>query len=760
MCARRRKESKRYSKRNIRRRRTELHTPTYKTLISRIFKSEKKQKHLEAVPHKHITGRRLWLYRIAAFTIIPVLLFLLLELGLRIAGYGFPADAIIKYKVDGRVSYCDNVKFCWRFFPKEIAREFNPFRFSADKSKDTYRIFILGASAAQGEPDGAFGFGRVLQVILQDRYPGINFEVIIAATAAINSHVVVEIAKDCARHEPDLFIIYLGNNEVTGPYGAGTVFAPLLPSLSVIRMGIAVKATRLGQLLTSLAEWAGTQKGRPMAWRGLEMFLEKQIRVDDQHLETVYRHFRRNLEDITQIGHNAGAKVILCTVGSNLKDNPPFASLHRPDLTEENKARWDNLYTQGVEYESVGKYIEAVDCYLTAVEIDNSYADLQFRLGRCYWVLQDYDAARQRYVKARELDTLRFRADGRINEIIRGVTDSWTDKDVYIVDAVKVFEKNSPHETPGEELFYEHVHLNFKGNYLLAKAVFKKAEEILPRRVTARRADNSLPLTQAECAERLAYTEWDQYVIAEEVLGRFFKKPPFTNQLYHKEQVTMMEQKRNALRINVTPDTLEKAAAQYRQAIQNSPQDVFLKWKYGTFLIKELKDYRNATQQFRLVQNSIPHSYVTCSALGSVLEAAGDLDTAVTHYQNAVRIKPTCGDTHYSLGWAYQRQGRTKKAIEHYLKAIRFLPGHESTYNNLAHILYQQGKVDKAVEICRKGLVFIPDSPVLHSNLGLLFNEQGHRDAAVKELNISLELDPNSLTTRKMLEAILKNVAD
>ncbi len=756
MCAKRRKESNRYSKRNIKRRRTKLHTPAYKTLISRIFRSEKKQKHIEEVPHKPIIGWRLWLFRVAALTAVPVLLFLLLELGLRVAGYGFPADAIIKCKVGGEVSYCDNVKFCWRFFPKEIAREFNPFRFSADKSKDTYRIFVLGASAAQGEPDGAFGFGRVLQVMLQDRYPGINFEVIIAATAAINSHVVVEIAKSCAQHEPDLFIVYLGNNEVTGPYGAGTVFAPLLPSLSVIRTGIAVKATRLGQLLTGLAEWAGAQKGRPTAWRGLEMFLEKQIRSGDRNLEMVYQHFRRNLEDITQIGHNAGAKVILCTVGSNLKDNPPFASLHRTDMTEEEKNRWDNLYTQAVEYEFAGKYTEAVECYLAAVEIDSSYADLQFRLGRCYWALQDYDAARQRYIEARELDTLRFRADERTNEIIRSVADSQTEKADYLVDAVKVFEKNSPHETPGEELFYEHVHLNFEGNYLLAKAVFNKAEELLPQRVTVRRADNSLPLTQAECAERLAYTEWDQYVIADEVLGRFIKKPPFTNQLYHEEQIKMMEQKRNALKANITPDALEKAAAQYRQAIQNSHQDVFLKWKYGTFLVKELKDYRNATQQFRLVRDSIPHSYVAYSALGSVLEAAGDLDTAIAYYLNAVRIKPTCGDAHYSLGWAYQRRGETKKALEHYFKATRFLPGHESTYNNLAHILYQQGKADEAIEICRKGLVFMPDSPVLHSNLGLLLNEQGHRDAAVKELNISLKLDPNSVTTRKILESILK----
>ncbi len=747
-----------HTRRNVKQRKSRRHLPAEKKIISRIFKSRKKQKG-EEVSRKPITGWRLRLFRVIALTVIPALLFLLLEVGLRIAGYGYPADAMIRYNMNGRVFYCDNVKFCWRFFPKEIAREFNPFKLSSVRSEDAYRIFVLGASAAQGEPDGAFGFGRFLQVMLQDKYPGIDFEVIIAATAAINSHVVVEIAKDCARHEPDLFIVYLGNNEVTGPYGAGTVFAPLSPSLSVIRTGIAVRATRLGQLLTSLTEWVGIPKGRPTAWRGLEMFLDKQIRADDRHLETVYRHFRRNLEDIVQIGCNSGANSILCTVGSNLKDNPPFASLHRPDLNKQEKAKWDNLYAQAVEYESAGRYAEAVENYLAAAEIDGSYADLQFRLGRCYWALQDYDAARQKYIQARELDTLRFRADRRINEIIRGVADSWAGKGVYLADAVKTFESNSLHETVGDELFYEHVHLNFKGNYLLAKTVLKKLEEVLPQRVTAHRVDNSLPLTQDECAQRLAYTEWDQYVITDEVLKRFISKPPFTNQLYHEEQLRMMEEKLKTLKANITPDALEKAAAQYRQAIQNAPQDVYLRWKYGRLLAEDLKDYKTAAEQFKLVRNSIPHSYVMYNTLGSVLRATGDLDAAIANYLTAIRIKPTCGDAHYGLGWIYQKQGKTKKAIKHYSQAISFLPDNIIAYNSLAEVLYQQGKIKEAAEVCRKGLVFIPDSSLLHFSLGLILHKQGHKEAAIKELYITLELDPNSLEARKILEAMLKDSA-
>lgn len=200
---------------------------------------------------------------------------------------------------------------------------------------------------------------------------------------------------------------------------------------------------------------------------------------------------------------------------------------------------------------------------------------------------------------------------------------------------------------------------------------------------------------------------------------------------------------------------LEKAATQYYQAIEKDPDDVYLKWKYGRLLAEGLKDYNTAAEQFQLVQSLIPHSYVIYNTLGSVLRAAGDLDSAIANYLNAIRIKPTCGDAHYYIAWAYQQQDKTKKAIEHYYKATRFWPECPAAYNNLAEMLYRQGKINEAVEMCRKGLEFIPDDPLLHFALGLLLNKQGHKDAAVKELYISLELDPNSIETRKVLEAIL-----
>lgn len=697
------------------------------------------------------SGRRLWVFRAVAALVAPAVFFGGVELGLRAFGYGFPAGPFVRVNVDGKACYGDNSEFSQRFFARHLAREAMPYVFPAAKPDNTCRIFVLGASAAMGVPEPVFSFPRILRVMLAHHYPGTNFEVVNTAMAAINSHAVLPIARAAAGHDPDVFLVYLGNNEVTGPYGAGTVFGPVSGNLSVIRGAIALKGTRLGQLLTNVFASVGAGAGAPQMWRGLEMFLDKQVRADDPALQEVYQHFETNLNDIVAAGRNSGARVVLCTVGSNLKDNPPFGSLHRADLTETDRKQWDEIYGQGVEHENAERYAEALERYRAAALIDETYADLQFRLGRCYWQLREYRKARQSYDRAELFDTLRFRADARINAIIRKVARG---AGAQLVDAVRVFEQNSPEQVPGLELFYEHVHLNFKGNYLLAQAAFEEVTKVLPDRVKQTRADEPGRRSEAECARRLAYTEWDRYQIESKVLNSFLKRPPFSNQLYHDEQVARMEQEVAALKAAVTEEVLTQVAQQNRWALENDEADWLLHWKHGQFLAEQVRDYRAAAAHFRRVRARLPHSWLGHDSLATVLYGLGDLDGAIAGFQAAIRLKPTCGPAHFYLAEACLKKGETDQAVHHYTQAVRWERDCIPAYNSLARIRAERGELDRAVEICRRGLVFAPDSATLHGSLGTLLARQGRRDEALSELRTALELDPNSTAIRSSLRVL------
>lgn len=201
-------------------------------------------------PRRPISTRRRWLFRFIAATVIPALLVITLEGALRLVGYGYPTSFFIESRQGDRA--VSNHKYGWRFFPRRIARAPVPLSLATPKPPGTYRIFTLGASASLGFPDPAYGYGRILEVMLQSTFSEIDFEVGNVSMTAINSHVARLIARDCADYEPDLFIVYLGHNEVVGPYGPASVFKSFSPGVGTIRASLWTRSTRLGQVIENL----------------------------------------------------------------------------------------------------------------------------------------------------------------------------------------------------------------------------------------------------------------------------------------------------------------------------------------------------------------------------------------------------------------------------------------------------------------------------------------------------------------------------
>ena len=531
----------------------------------------------------------------------PVLFFGVLEAGLRLGGYGYPTTFFVGPDAHG--TRASNPRFAWRFFPRSLARPPNPC-FLATEPAGAIRVFVLGSSAAQGVPDPSFSVGRILEVMLRERHPGVNFEVVNAAMTAMNSHVALEIARDCAAHQPDLFVVYMGNNEVVGPYGPGSVFQRWSPSLRLIRASIWLKTTRVGQLLADTMAWLGSRKDSPTVWRGMEMFLRNPVAADDPRLPVVYDDFRQNLVDICQVAGRAGARVVLSTVAVNLKDCPPFASQHRSGLSAADLAKWEMLYQAGVELEGKEKWREAIAKYEAAAKIDDRFAELAFRRGRCLAAFDRWKQAREQFVLACDLDALRFRADSRINETIRDVAAEQKAAGVRFVDAEQSLAKEdlAVGGIPGDGLFYEHVHFTFDGNYLLAGALLKEVEAALPQLAVSGKQE---PLPSRErCADLLALTPWDEYQMAE-YMKKLTARPPFTNQLDHvARQGLVKKQVAELKRVAGAPQALQMAFAAYEAAMEKTPDDWPLHYRFGK-LAMFCGRYKPAAEHLRIVSKKL-----------------------------------------------------------------------------------------------------------------------------------------------------------
>jgi tetratricopeptide (TPR) repeat protein len=703
-----------------------------------------------------IPRRRLWLFRLVAFIVIPIVFFSLLELTLRLFHFGYPSTALVETKTNATYYVHDNPAFAYRFFPKNLAREFTPLRFKANKPNDVFRIFILGGSAAQGTPDPAYSFGRILDVTLQLRYPNSQFEILSLAMPAVNSHAVLEIARECIEYDPDLFIVYLGNNEVIGPYGPGTVLTPIVSNISLLRLGIRLKATKISQLITLGLEKLKILRSPYNRWKGMEMFLQNQVQLNDPRLEITYKNFNDNLEKLNQISHENNIKIIYSTVVSNLKDCPPFNSVHRADIKLSDRQKWDELYSAGSAHEEAGEYRAAIAKYLEAAKIDSQYADLHYKLGRCYWHTDNFTGASKSYERAREYDSNRFRADKRINEIIRR-TATAIKGTTFLADALSEIEQRSSNGVPGNEFLLEHVHLNFKGNYLVAQTILNQLEHIFSDVLKDQRIDETVQISDSLCAAYLAYNNFEHHRILKLVLNGFIKQLPFTNQLYHSETIEHLEAELDSLQHVIQAQDFNHTVNTYEDALRKRPSDWLLHYKYAGYLAEDnVHKYQEAADHYQFVMKTIPHDPNTYVMRGVVLGKLGRLQESLDHNHLALKMNPTIGKAYFNSGLIYQKLKKLELAVENYEKAVFYEPTHSKAYNNMAFIFSQQGDTSKAMATIDQGLKATPNDLYLNYNKAMFLYQNGRKSEAIKHLRHVIQIAPNEVKIQEKLNEWLR----
>lgn len=691
-----------------------------------------------------LSVRRRRIFRWVAGFVLPVLLLLGIELGLRLVGWGYPTHFFVRAATGPPGTFVENQRFGYRFFPHRLARAPDPIRLSIAKPPGTCRVFVFGESAALGDPVPAYGFSRILRELLEGRRPGTKFEVINTGMTAINSHAILPITRDCVPFQGDIWILYMGNNEVVGPFGAASVFGLKSPPMALIQAGLAIKRTRLGQLLDSLWQHAPGHSRQFTQWEGMKMMVHEQVRADDPKLQRVYDDFRSNFSGILSAAKRAGVKTIVCSVSSNLKDCPPFASVNQRALPEARQAEWQRALTAGVELERQQNYEHALAQYARAAELDGSSAELRFRMARCLLDLGDVVKAREQYAQARDLDALRFRADSRMNAILREVCSSRKQANVQFFDSEATLTNACKGGIPGQECFWDHVHFNFDGNYRLARGLADEVLQLFPEPQRASVQANAKTLTEAECGERLAYTDFDQRAVLEEMLKRVHD-PPFTGQLDHDRLVEQWLALKAQLDARNDSAGLSNAVAIYRRALARRPGDWVLHHRFGA-LLNATGDLASAEQQWRRVTELVPDYVDAWFKLGDVSMRQGRLADAQADYRRVLQLRPSSFEAMNGLGLVLGQEGKTDEAIRLFKDALKVEPEFAEVHVNWGLLLFRHGQVPEAEDHYRKALAFDPQSAAARINLGNLLASQQKYAEAIEQYHQALNLKPDDAT--------------
>lgn len=651
----------------------------------------------------------------------PLLLLAGAEILLRACGYGYPAGYFRPGAGPSGAALTGNPEFFRAFFPPRLEPYAEPFALANPKPDGTCRIFVLGESAALGIPDPSFGLPRVLERMLQARYPGTRFEVVGLAVTAVNSHVLLPMARAAAREKPDLFVLYLGNNEFIGPYGPGTVFAPFAANPSLIRASLVLKSLRAGQWLDArISPGPAAAAGRPEKWAGMEMFLDRSVPAGDARIETVYGNFRSNVDGILAAARNAGARAVVATMPVNRRDNAPFASRHRLGIAAADSATWRAQADTAAAMEAVGDSAGALAAWLEAIRIDSSMAEGQWRAARLLAASGRSAEADAAYQRAVDGDALRFRADSRINATLRAAARARAQAGdgVWLADLDNVF-----HAFANDaDLFYEHVHLRFPGTWRAAASLMPWLDSALAAGGFAGNPFGMIP-DSAGLRASLALTGWNELEMAKKIAA-MAGKPPFTSRSDHPALTARLAGEVTALAPATSGESMQRALDTYQAALTAHPADEVLHRNLGELLYA--CDYLpQAAERLQAALALLPHDVRARQLLAKSLAEQGDPVGAEREFAAGLFYAPDAVELRNGLAMALAAQGRHADAERAYRRALEANPAWPEVHFNLARTLEALDRKREAMAELEAALRFDPGFTPAAREIGRLRNASG-----------------------------------
>jgi tetratricopeptide (TPR) repeat protein len=638
------------------------------------MKNKKKRiEGIDAAPKLTLSPQKRRIFMGIAF-LFPFICLLLLEMGLRFFHYGGNLDLFIEGP-DGYSEYLRcNPNVARRYFSLQSNLPTPPKQlFLKQKPSNGYRIFVLGESSAAGFPYGNnASFPNVLERGLSNAFPQKRIEVINVSMAAINSYALLDLIDEVMKQSPDAVLMYTGHNEYYGALGVGSVQS-LGNMRWLINTYLKFQSIKTFLLLRDCIGWTRIQfseifhKGSeidPTATLMERIVAEQTIPYGSSLYEAGKRQFEENMDAIIQKASEKNVPVILSELVSNVRDQEPFISIEDKE----------------------GQSAKSIYSLAQQLEIKG-----------------EYEKAEQKYLLAKDLDALRFRAPEEFNLILRELAKKYS---IPIVPTISYFEKESPNKIIGSSLILEHLHPNIKGYFLLAKAFYETIQnnrmishewpsscidqewnhgitelDSVYSVLVIQQLKGSWPFQPKSLPNRFVQNFRPANHI-EEIVYRVMQSANFSLESGHMELGAYYEKQGN----------FNKAFLEYNALITSIPHEMEFYQKAATVLFEE-KEYERASQ---LLRKSLKYkeNYFANKWIGQVALMKNDYKEAVSFLSKADLLD---NQVVFNLSRAYYLNGQWNNGEEYYLRLRNLAPRSEYvTYLTKLRVMTQlKGSTEK-----------------------------------------------------------------
>ena len=584
-------------------------------------------------PHRRLFTVLMWC--------IPAMFFVLLEVGLRLVGFGddYPLFVPVPEALDYQVM---NREVARRYFRRE-ARVPTGLHdvFLARKDTNVVRIVVQGGSSAAGYPYYYGGsFSRMLEQRLQQSWPERHIEVVNTAVAAVNSYAMLDLADAILAIGPDAVVIYAGHNEYYGALGVGSSES-IGQSRFVIRLYLKLHSWRTMQLLQSAMGRMARNADAPSA--GSTTLMERMVgRQTIPYQSKVYeaglRQWQHNLRALLRMYRRHDIPVLVGTVASNERTHAPFISA--------SAVNFEPLYQEAM---NAGDLSGAIEVMQGVVGLDSTSAQPFFLLAQLLDAKGEHAQAREAYIQAKDRDQLRFRAPEAINAITRVEAEAGGAR---LVDTQLALVRSAHDGIIGSDLMLEHLHPNVEGYFLIADAFYE-----------ALMADSLLGRPSRYVETRVARREV-LFTVVDSLFGAYRVR-----QLLSAWPFRPLGTPMDPLDTLVAESPVEAIALElFRGEVQWYEATDRLRIHY-----EQQQDYHRALQASLAMIQQYPYLPRPYAQAADLMARQGRVDDALVYFEAANDIEEIAA-VHYMLGMLKMRSGRVVAAKSNLERAAELDP--------------------------------------------------------------------------------------
>jgi tetratricopeptide (TPR) repeat protein len=561
------------------------------------------------------------------------------------------------------------------------------------KEEGSFRIFIIGSSAAYGWPyNENYSFSGYLRRALNGASPR-KFEIINAAGVSFGSHRELDILKDVVLFDPDLVVIFCGNNEYVErnvltamPDSQNVVgeMRSLLGKSNIYRMvRLGVKKAAPGVLRRQAQTDLTDIRSDPFVRRGT---LGRSPEVDS----IVLNNYRANILAMKKMLVAKGIKGLFCTVPTNVAGWQPYSVPPKFATTEQSR-KWSeidkeveilNKHNVQGEPKSLRRTAALME---EAVQIAPEHAGSIYTLGQVHLALKVYELAYRELIRAKDVDARPVRALSSFNDAIRSISEE--SKGIFIADIENSVAEVIRHGLT-EGIFLDYCHFTLEGNKFIAISLLPELQRSLDIELPIINLDSFIHSDHQTFENNLMFSTMDQYARA----LTFYNNGVF-----------------------------DKARDAFENVLDNTPtgdprfaSPVMGNLGYTYAALGDMVQYRRL---FRKALETDPDNPLALREMGNILMQDKEFDEAIVLFQRMIKKNPYAPEAFEGMGEIARQTGKPEEAIAYYTDAIKMGGDNLVVRKGMGNTYMALGNKEEAIMAWRKALEFDPSDREIRAAL-------------------------------------------